>query len=42
MIDPDHDLSITAQAKLLGISRANVYYPPSDNIAGRPCVDAPH
>jgi putative transposase len=28
MIDPDHDLSITAQAKLLGISRANVYYLP--------------
>lgn len=28
MIDPDHDLSITAQARLLGISRANVYYLP--------------
>lgn len=33
MIDPAHALSISAQAKLLGISRANVYYlprPPSE------------
>ena len=28
MIDPAHQLSITAQARLLGISRANVYYLP--------------
>ncbi len=28
MISPAHDLSITAQAKLLGLSRSNVYYLP--------------
>jgi putative transposase len=28
MIDPDHDLSITRQAKALGISRGSVYYLP--------------
>ena len=28
MIDPSHDLSVTRQAQLLGISRSNVYYLP--------------
>jgi putative transposase len=28
MIDRDHDLSITRQASLLGISRGSVYYLP--------------
>lgn len=28
MINPAHDLSITAQAKLLGLSRSSVYYLP--------------
>ena len=28
MIDPKHDVSITRQAELVGISRAAVYYVP--------------
>jgi putative transposase len=28
MIDPQHDLPITQQARLLGLSRASVYYTP--------------
>ena len=28
MIDRDHELSITRQARLLNISRGTVYYPP--------------
>ncbi len=34
MIDRDHELSVTRQAELLGISRASVYYLP------RPVSDA--
>ena len=34
MIDRDHDLSITRQAELLGMSRGSVYYLP------RPVSDA--
>jgi len=28
MIDPTHELSVTKQAKLLGIARSTVYYKP--------------
>jgi putative transposase len=34
MIDPDHDLPVSRQAKALGISRGNVYYEPR-SVSGR-------
>ena len=46
MIDPKHEVSITRQAQLLGISRAAVYYVPrpisEEDLALQRRIDALH